>query len=110
MTIPIPTVAVIAGIVDSLGGMAQTTAAGIAAALAGLVVSVGTAAMLWHLISALISNPTWQNVKKAVGGVLVAVFVAGATPGLVGAVYNAGKNFGNEAQNGGATAAVGVDQ
>lgn len=102
--------AVIAGIVDSLGGMAQNTAAAVAATLTGLVVSVGIAAMLWHLIGALISNPSWAAVKKAVVGVLAAVFLAGATPGIVGAVYEAGKSFGNDAQTGGATAAVAVDQ
>lgn len=107
MTPSITTIAVIAGIIDSLGGMAENTAAAVAAALTGLVVSVGVAAMLWHLIAALISNPSWQTVKKAVVGVLIAVFAAGATPGLVGAVYQAGQGFGSEAQTGGLTAEAG---
>lgn len=99
MTPTVPLAIIAVSIIEDTAGAGQNVAAGIVAAIAGLAVVSGTAALMWQLWVALVKAALGEGdvipkLKRALIGTLAAVFAIGATPGLVSAVYNAGLNFG----------------
>lgn len=74
------------------------------AALLAAVVGIATLVLVWRLIKATLSDPKPGKLLELVGVMLLAVALAGATPGLLGAAFVWGKTLGDETNAGGAAA------
>lgn len=89
------------GPLDALAGQGGALAAGAVAALLAVVVNVATAVMVWRLLSALLSSPSADALKRVVLVTLAAVILLGATPGLVAGAYRWGGQIGDSVAAGG---------
>ena len=63
-------------------------------ALLGLVVGIATLVLIWQLIKHMAKNPSVEKLLGLVGVMILAVVLAGATPGLLASSYQWGKQLG----------------
>lgn len=80
-----------ASLFGTIGGLVASLVAG----LLGMVVGFATLVVIWNLIKAMAKNPSIEKLLGIVGVGLLAAVLAGATPALLAASYQWGKDLGS---------------
>lgn len=102
-------IALLAQTTNPFGPLFATLAGLVAAAVAalmGAVVGIATLMLVWRLLKETMSDPKPGKLGSLVGVMCLAVALAGAAPGFLGAAFTWGKTLGDQTNSGAGAAVV----